>query len=215
MADTKTSTRRTKKTEEDIPVAMQDKGTPSQNIDTEERPTLNTKDDLSNVRSPKESKQSTSKLKPKSKTDIPLDTMVEVFNATPGKLVYVSKKQTGYKETWDSFGESVYMELNELISMRNHAKRFFTENWILIEDIEILQFLNVDRYYNDIISINELEDIFNEEADILYEKVSKMSNGLKNTVGYKAKQYISEGKIDSLKAVEAIEKAVGFEIIER
>lgn len=45
--------------------------------------------------------------------------------------------------------------------------------------------------------------------------MSKLSSGQKQSVAYRAKQLIADGTIDSNRAIAALEKALGVELIER
>ena len=84
------------------------------------------------------------------KAKIPKDYDIPVKSNVQGKLIYTSKK-TGYTEEWDEMGTIAYLEYDELVSMRNSHKKFFEDNWVLIEDTddytadEIYYSLNIDR----------------------------------------------------------------------
>lgn len=142
------------------------------------------------------------------KVDLPLDMLVECKNGTPGKLIYVSKRQQGYQETWANFGDSAYIELAELISMRNTKRKFFEQNWIIIDDVDVLKYLKVDQYYKGAIPCEELDGIFDKNPAEMVSIIEKMSNGLKTTVQRRAFEKVRNGQIDSKKAIAALENAL-------
>ena len=82
-----------------------------------------------------------------------LDTMVTVVCNTIGGATYISKKASGYIVEWEDFGSEEYMELGELVAMRNTDRRFFEDNWITLEDtdeydaMQLYEFLKVAKYY--------------------------------------------------------------------
>ena len=87
---------------------------------------------------------------------IPLDTMVTVVCNTIGGATYISKKASGYIVEWEDFGSEEYMELGELVAMRNTDRRFFEDNWITLEDtdeydaMQLYEFLKVAKYYKNV-----------------------------------------------------------------
>ena len=83
-------------------------------------------------------KTPTIKEEPVRRKQIPLDTMVACTNLFPGTLIYISRKQNGYEITWENQGDVDYLELGELVSMRNSQRAFFEKNWIGIDDDDIL-----------------------------------------------------------------------------
>lgn len=157
-----------------------------------------------------------SKLKSsKLKKELPLNTLVEVKNGFNGKLVYVSKKNAGYTVVFDSFGDSEYFELQELVSARNSYKKFFINNWFLIDDHEILEFLNVEKYYENAISNEDFDKIFTKSEKEIIKTVDSMSKGQKDTLTYRAKQLIDEGVVDSIKLIDVLERVLETELVER
>ena len=151
----------------------------------------------------------------KTRRKLPLDMLVEVTNGYAGKLNYVSKKNAGYSIVFDSFGQKDEMELGELVSARNSQKRFFTDNWFLIDDVEVLEYLNVAKFYENSFTAENFDNIFEMSEDEILKVVPTMTTGQKNTLIYRTKQLVEEGKLDSLKTIDALEKALETEIIER
>ena len=88
---------------------------------------------------------------------IPLDTVVPVVCNVIGGAIYKSAKTIGYTIDWDAYGSVEYVELSELVSMRNTARRFFEDNWIVLEDtenftaVQLYDFLRVTKYYENAI----------------------------------------------------------------
>ena len=72
-------------------------------------------------------------------------TMVECKNGVHGPLIYISSRTAGYMIEWEEFGEVQEIEYGELVAMRGSQPRFFRDNWILIEDADVLKALGVAR----------------------------------------------------------------------
>ena len=149
----------------------------------------------------------------KAKKVIPMDALVMVKSAVNGKLVYVSKRQTGYMETWNGLGEEIPMEMAELYSMKNTDRAFFTENWIEVDPI-VLRDLQMERFYKDAISVADLDNIFNLEGDELRQTIRKMKENTKNAFALEAVKRVENGTLTNFRTISIIEEMLNCEIYE-
>lgn len=140
--------------------------------------------------------------------------LVTVYNGFQGKLVYKSKK-TGEEYVWSEFGVDQDMELSELKNIRSSNKKYFTNNWFMFDDPEIVEYLGMTQYYKFALKIDEFDSLFEMSPSELRERISKLSDGQKKSVAYRAKQLIAQGGIDSYKIVSALEECLGIELVER
>lgn len=141
------------------------------------------------------------------------DEYVTVRNGFDGKLVYKSSK-TGEKYVFDHFGDEHDIEIQELKKARNDAKKFFENNWFLIDDPDVVEYLGVGEYYKNAFSYGEFEQLAEMSAEEIAERMEKISEGQKVTIAHQARKMIAEGKIDSMKAITALEKGLGVQLIE-
>ena len=169
------------------------------------------------IQAPVQEEDITTKAKPIIPKDVDPSQYITVRNGFQGKLIYVSKK-TGETFEWDGFGEEQEMELRELRAAKNsYNKAFYVNNWFMFnnEDDWVVDYLGVRPYYKNAISIDDFDDIFNLPADELKKKISRLSEGQKKSVEFRARGLIREQKIDSLKVISALEDALGVELIEK
>lgn len=152
--------------------------------------------------------------KPISPKDVDTSEYVVVRNGFYGRLVYKSRK-TGELYVWDEFGAEQEMEIRELRNVRNSYKKFFINNWFMFDEDWLLDYLGVRQYYKNAIPIDTFDDIFELPVDVLKERIAGLSNAQKKSVAYRAKELISENKIDSLATIGVLEKALGISLIER
>jgi len=149
-------------------------------------------------------------------TKIPLDTIIPVTSNYQGRLYFKSAKTMGYSVEWDSYGSTEYMELSELVGMRNTCRRFFEDNWIIIEDTEdysaweIYQFLKVDQYYNNILTPENIDELFKKDPSEVKKIISKLSNGMRDILRSKAKVMYDNKQLDSNKMIETLEKSLNI-----
>lgn len=154
----------------------------------------------------------------RTKKKIPLDTMIPCRSGVQGILVYVSKKIIGYSIEWDAYGSVEYLELSELLSMKNTSKSFYVNNWIFFEDteeysaVDIYEFLEVTKYFENAIIGEDLDNIFLKTPKEITKIVSKLSRGIKDTIAAKARILIDAKELDSTNRIEALEEALDVEL---
>lgn len=152
----------------------------------------------------------------KQKVRVALDPnlVVTVKNGFPGMLVYISRK-TGEKFVWQEFGDEQDMELSELKNARNSSKKFYMNNWFLIDDPAVLDYLGVADYYKYATKNAGFEKLFDKTPAEIKRDVATLSDGQKRSVGYRARQMIKDGELDSVKKISALEESLGITLIER
>lgn len=149
-----------------------------------------------------------------SSAKIPLDTIVPVVCNVVGGAIYESQKIKGYTVYWDAFGSVEYMELSELVSMRNTSRRFFEDNWIVLGDtdeytaIQLYEFLKVSKLYENVFTPENIDSIFDLDANSIIKTISTLSKGMKSTIATRAKEKIDAKELDSNKKIEALETAL-------
>ena len=142
---------------------------------------------------------------------IPLDIEVPVVCNVDGGATYIARN--GDTVDWDDFGSQEYMTLGEIVSMKNSQRRFFTDNWIILEDtedysaIELYEFLKVTKYYEHILTPDTIDSIFDMDDSTLIRTLSNHSAGMKSTVAARAKVKI-DAKECTEKTIEALETAL-------
>lgn len=139
---------------------------------------------------------------------------VTVRNGFQGRLVYRSRK-TGEMFIWDEFGSEQEMELRELRNAKNSYKSFFINNWFMFDEDWIVDYLGVRQYYKNAIPIDGFDNIFSMKSAELKRTIAGLSVGQKKSVAYRAKELISEHKIDSLSVISVLEEALDIELIEK
>lgn len=148
--------------------------------------------------------------------DIDPNQLIAVRNGYQGRLVYVSPR-TQEKFVWPEFGTEQMIELKELRNAKNSKKKYFTANWFMFDEeyAWVIDYLGLQQFYKNALRVDEFDDLFKKSAAEIEKTVSKLSAGQKKSVGYRAKQLIAAEEIDSHKAIAALERSLGIELIER
>lgn len=148
--------------------------------------------------------------------DIDLNQLIVVRNGYQGRLVYKSPR-THEKFVWPEFGTEQMIELMELRNAKNTFKKYFINNWFMFDDEYswVIDYLGMSQYYKHALSVDNFDDIFSKSPSEIEKTVAKLSAGQKKSLSYRARQLISVGEIDSNKAIAALEKSLGIELVER
>lgn len=149
--------------------------------------------------------------------DVPLTELVEVQSCFYGNLIYVSKK-TGYRIEWNEFGATQYVSVEDLLAMRNSQPAFFKNQWIRLTGdnaADVINFLQLEKYYSKTAGFDSFDDIFKLTPAKIEDIVSTFTDSMKESFARYTYSVLSEGELDlTIKKIEAIEKATGFEIRE-
>lgn len=146
----------------------------------------------------------------KKRPDLDLDESVAVYNMTPGKLIYVSKRNYGLEVEWERYGDFQYLELRELVNMKSSQRIFFEENWVYIEDPDVREYLGITRYYSGTISPVEVDSLFEIPVEDMVEKISALSDDVKSSILKVAIEKFNNKEIESYARIKALEDIYNF-----
>lgn len=145
--------------------------------------------------------------------DIDPNQYVPVRNGFRGRLIYISPR-TGERFDWSEFGDMQEMELRELQNAKSSKKKFFQNNWFMLDDW-VVDYLGVRQYYKNSVPIDEFDDLFKKSPSEIKKILSKVPDGQKRSIAYRARELIRDNKIDSLSVISALEESLGVELIEK
>lgn len=152
--------------------------------------------------------------KPVVPKEIDPNQIITVRNGFQGRLVYKSKR-TGERWSWESFGAEQDMELSELKNARNSNKKYFINNWFMFDEDWVIDYLGMRQYYKNSLNIQDFDQLFKKPVGEIEDIISKLSEGQRKSVAYRAKQLIAEEEIDSKRVINTLEKCLGVELVER
>lgn len=147
---------------------------------------------------------------------IPLDTIVPVICNSVGGLIYISKKTMGYTIEWDGLGSVEYIELGELSSMRNTDRRFFEDNWIVLDNTDeytsaqLYDFLKVSKFYENVFTPDTVDEIFTYSKNEIVKTITGLSRGMKETIAARAKYRLDNDNLDK-NIIDTLEESLGIQ----
>lgn len=150
------------------------------------------------------------------RVEVSLTDLVCVQSCFHGNLFYKSKR-TGSIIEWQTFGEEQYMDVDELMYMRNTQPTFFKEQWIrLVGDNadDVFTFLHLDRYCKNNLKFDSFDDIFEMDPDTIKAVVKEFASSLRDSFARRAMELIESESLTDLKTIKAIEAATGCKLIQ-
>ena len=132
---------------------------------------------------------------------------VTVRNGCHCRLKY-RDMTTGATYEWRSFGDEEEMTVGELQRARSSQPAFFTENWWLFDDPELVEYLRATRYYKNTLTMDEFNGLFDMPASKIAEAVAKMPSGQRSGVVSEAKRLIEADQLYDIRVIRALENAL-------
>lgn len=140
---------------------------------------------------------------------------VTVVSCYYGGLKY-RNKNTGYVAEWGQFGDSVIMTVGELSAMRNGQRAFFENQWILLTGDNadaVISYLQLDKYYQDITSVQDIDNLFLGTPDELPGVLARFSPSAKETIARRAHEKIENKELSDINVIRALESSLGFDLL--
>jgi hypothetical protein len=153
-------------------------------------------------------------IKYKVRQTIDPNTIVPVTNGFQGLLV-VKNRRTNDTFIFEEFGDVQDMTYGDLKAIRSSDRAFFENNWLLFDDPEILDALDVTKYYSKALSISGFDDLFEKEPNEIKRIIAGLSKAQRRSVAYKARNMIILNELDSLKVIDVLEESLGIKLLER
>lgn len=149
---------------------------------------------------------------PPKKKVIDRDSMVSCRNITSGRLTYISKK-TGLETVWSEFGDTEFIDVAELLTMKSSQPKFLKEPWVFIDDEDVAEYLGLKELYKNIIPIEEVDEFFSLSANEARKILPKLPKGMKVLIAEKARQGIQDGSLSNLQLVKLLEQELQVDLI--
>lgn len=149
----------------------------------------------------------------KPKKYAPNDT-IECRSVTGGELVLVGDK-TKFHYNWADYGDTAYVEYQDLQALQSRKSGFLTKPRFIIEDETLVeQWGAMLKPIYDKINTKNIEDLFELPVDQFEAQLSILPVGLKEAVKTKAVQMIQSEELYDIRKVRAIDNAWGTDFVE-
>jgi hypothetical protein len=102
------------------------------------------------------------------------------------------------------------MEYSELKIIRNRFARFFKEGWLIVLDPEVQKELGLVEMYENIITPENVDEIFSLNVEGLDKFIDALPEGQKISFVNIAQDRVLKGLLDSNKVIKMIEDKFNF-----
>jgi hypothetical protein len=138
--------------------------------------------------------------------------LIECRSVTGGGLILVgTKSQLQYE--WEDHGDTAYVEFQDLQALQSRKSGFLVKPRFIIEDEELVEQWGsmLKPIYNKI-NNQDIEEFFGLDDPGQFKKIlSKMPDGIKDSVKTKAAQKIASGELYDVRLVKIIDELLGTE----
>lgn len=137
---------------------------------------------------------------------------VLVRNGFGGSLVFVAPKSK-YTYIFDEFGDEEYIEFEELRAAKGGKYAgFFKKQWLLIDDPNAIEQLKLGKYFDNALTYDDFEDLFDLSISALKAKVGTLTKSQKDTLAYITMQKIDNGELTDLNMIKVLEESLGEDL---
>lgn len=139
--------------------------------------------------------------------------LIECRSITGGELILVGDK-TKLHYTWSDYGDTAYVEYQDLQALQSRKSGFLTKPRFIIEDEELVsQWKAMLKPIYDKINTKSIEEFFELPINRFEAQLKVIPAGLKEAVKTKAVQMIQSDELYDIRKVRAIDDAWGTDFV--
>ncbi len=143
-----------------------------------------------------------------------MTTPIRCRSVRQNDLIY--KATNGIIYTWNGFGDIRELPYQEVLSMKSRRSSFLYEPWLIIEDEDLLKTKEFagefDKMYQVYSDFEDPRTFFNRKPSEIRKVLEDAPNGLKDLIMYNAGDYITNGTLDSIGVINAIDDVLGTQL---
>ena len=139
--------------------------------------------------------------------------VIECRSVTGGELILIGDK-TKLHYNWADFGDTAYVEYQDLQALQSRRSGFLTQPTFIIEDAELVeQWGSMLKPIYDKITMQNIEEIFNLPVNKFEAQLKIVPDGLKDAIKTRAVQMINNDELYDIRKVRAIDNAWGTDFV--
>ena len=139
------------------------------------------------------------------------DAPIECTSVTSGELILIGAK-TKLQYTWADYGDTAYVEYQDLQALQSRKSGFLVHPRFIIEDEDVVEQWGsmLKPIYNKIKDRN-IEAMFKLAPNKFRAAISDMPAGMKDSVKTKAAQMIASEELNDIRIIKIIDEVLGTE----
>jgi hypothetical protein len=140
------------------------------------------------------------------------DTLITIINNTRGRLGYVNRQLQEW--IFGETGDELEISIRDLREMKSSHIAFFKEQWIVFaeEDRDAIDFLKVDKYYQDLITPDFIEAKLNGDESEFIKFLKDSNANIRAMILSMARDKFTKGEMKNAYIVRAIEDTLSIDI---
>lgn len=142
------------------------------------------------------------------KSKIKNDDLIVIMSGIDSVSYYSTR--TNRKWAFSYFGQQDTMEYSELIAMNNNHPIYLKEGYIIVLDKEVQEELKLTSLYENIITPENLNDVFSMEREDLENFVNALPEGQKQILISKARELYEQDKIEKVSTIKFFQEKFNF-----
>lgn len=136
---------------------------------------------------------------------------VPVVSVKSGTVGY-SCKSTMQTLIWSNYGDEHTMSIEELLIMYSQNKKFLTAPWLLVDDEEFADVLNLTSIYESIFDTEDLEKFYSGQLIKIKRKLEDLPNGVRRELLNRTVMAINGGDLNNLSVVKLLKQEYNIDV---
>lgn len=128
-----------------------------------------------------------------------------------GNMTFKSQL-SGFTVKTTGFGQTVKIPYKDLVYVHNVSPRAFHEGHIIILNEHLQEEFNLGDVYKKVITPNNIQKVLQMDSDDLSKFIADMPSGMKPALYNEARKMYRDGRLDSIKTVDAIQEEFGISL---
>lgn len=138
---------------------------------------------------------------------------ISCVSITAGELGMTGSK-SGIKYRWAERGDTTEVAYQDIIAAIRSGESFVMKPYFIIQDSDIVEeFPQIKKIYGKMYTGRDLEDIFRLPIGEMKRTILELPDGAKETIKHIAATKISDGTLDSIKKISAIDEIFDTELL--
>lgn len=129
-------------------------------------------------------------------------------------ILNMEGKSTGTMYRFDGYGDEIDIEYRDLLSEARNARSAYIYNPMLI--VEDKDFINsvpaLKKFYDNYADVTNLRGILGKPVQQMIEAIQELPQGAKDQIKILASTLISNGELDSMSRIKALEDYFGIQM---
>ena len=113
---------------------------------------------------------------------------------------------------WTQYGDEHMMSIGELLYMYSESKKYLTAPWLLVDDEEFAEVLNLKELYEAIFDSEDLERFYSAQLLKIKRKLEELPSGVRKELLNRTVMAINSGELNNLSVVKLLKQEYGIDV---